>query len=84
MITYHKFTKKEMQKDYKALILLHKRCIKTYLIGKGLKFRSRHSFFIIYDYYIDTDNISRYFNLPVKYFVYSLIKYKLKNLDNGN
>lgn len=82
-VAYQVFSRKEMLKMYKELVDLHKRCIKSYLVSKSLKYSARQKFFHIYDHFIDENNIIRYFHLPVKYFVYSIIKYELKNLDNA-
>ena len=79
-LNYKVFTHKELLKDYKELLELHTRCIKTYLVSKSLEYSTIRKFFIIYDTYIDEENILKYFFLPTKYFVNSLILYKLKNI----
>ena len=79
-IAYTPMTKKERLKLYGEYIELHKRCIKSYLISKNLKYSSRQKFFYIYDHFINEENIMKYFYLPVKYFVYSLIKFQLSNI----
>ena len=81
-VTYRVFSRKEMLRVYKELIDLHKRCIKSYLVSKSLKYSTRQKFFCLYDHFIDEDNIKKYFHLPVKYFVYSIVVHNLKNLDN--
>ena len=80
-LNYKVFTHKELLKDYKELLELHKRCIKTYLVSKSLEYPTIRKFFVIYDTYIDEENILKYFFLPIKYFVYSLILYKLQNIQ---
>ena len=82
-VAYRALTRKEILKMHKELIDLHKRCIKSYLVSISLKYSSRQKFFHLYDHFIDENNIIRYFHLPVKYLVYSIIKYELKNLDNA-
>ena len=79
-LNYKVFTHKELLKDYKELLELHKRCIKTYLVSRSLEYPTIRKFFVIYDTYIDEENILKYFFLPIKYFVNSLILYKLQNI----
>ena len=78
--TYKVFTHKELLKHYKEYLELHKRCVKTYLVGKSLEYSSIKKFFVIYDRFIDEENILPYFFLPINYFVNSLILYKLHNI----
>lgn len=78
---YPNLPKKAILKARKELLDLHKRVLKTYLVGKGLKFSVRHKFFSLYDHFIDEENIEQYYYLPAWYFVESLILYELKNLD---
>lgn len=78
--TYKVFTLKELLKDYKEYLELHKRCVKTYLVGKSLEYLSIKKFFVIYDKFIDEENILLYFFLPIDYFVNSLILYELHNI----
>ena len=59
--TYKVFTHKELLKDYKEYLELHKRCVKTYLVGKSLEYSSIKKFFVIYDKFIDEENILPYF-----------------------
>lgn len=77
---YKVFTNKELLKNYKEYLELHKRCVKTYLVSKSLDYQTIRKFFIIYDKYIDEVNILLYFFLPINYFVNSLIIYKLYSI----
>lgn len=61
-----------MDKANKELIDLHKRCITTYLTQRSVKHRIQKKFFILYDKYINEDNIRSYFHRPIKLFVYAL------------
>ena len=74
---YHIFTEKELKKDLQELIELHKRCIKSYLVSKDIKFRTRKKFDKLYDYYIDRTNILDFFFLPVAIFVQAAVKNQL-------
>ena len=77
---YKVFTHKELLKDYREYLELHKRCVKTYLVSKSLDYPTVRKFFIIYDKYIDEENVLSYFFLPIPYLVNSLILYKLHNI----
>lgn len=77
---YKVFTHKELLKDYREYLELHKRCVKTYLVSKSLDYPTVRKFFVIYDKYIDEENILLYFFLPIHYLVNSLILYKLHNI----
>lgn len=79
-LSYKVFTKKELLKDKKELLELHERCIKTYLVSKSLEYSTIKKFFIVYHKYLDENNIQKYFFLPIKYFVNSLLLYKLRNI----
>lgn len=67
-----------MDKANKELIDLHKRCITTYLTQRSVKYRVQKKFFILYDKYINEDNIRSYFHRPIKLFVYALTVDKLE------
>ena len=77
---YHIFTEKELKKDLKELIELHKRCIKSYLVSKDVRFKTRKKFEKLYDYYIDNSNIRDFFFLPVAIFVQAAVKDQLENI----
>lgn len=69
-----------MDKANKELIDLHKRCITTYLTQRSVKYRVQKKFFILYDKYINEDNIRSYFHRPIKLFVYALTVDKLEQI----
>lgn len=77
---YHIFTEKELKKELQELIELHKRCIKSYLVSKDIKFKTRKKFDKLYDYYIDRTNILDFFFLPVAIFVQAAVKNQLENI----
>ena len=77
---YHIFTEKELKKDLKELIELHKRCIKSYLVAKDVKFRTRKKFEKLYDYYIDNSNVRDFFFLPIAIFVQAAVKDQLEKV----
>ena len=70
---YTIFSAKEMLKQDKELVELHKRCVKTYLVQRSLKHRKIKKFFIVYDWYINTSNIRNFFFRPVPIFVQALL-----------
>lgn len=72
--------KKVLDKANKELIDLHKRCITTYLTQRSVKHRIQKKFFILYDKYINEDNIRSYFHRPIKLFVYALTVDKLEQI----
>ena len=69
-----------MDKANKELIDLHKRCITTYLTQRSVKYRIQKKFFILYDKYINDDNIRSYFHRPIKLFVYALTIDRLEQI----
>jgi len=77
---YHVFTEKELKRDLKELIELHKRCIKSYLVSKDVKFKTRKKFNVLYDYYINNSNIRDFFFLPIAIFVQATVKNQLENV----
>jgi hypothetical protein len=77
---YHIFTEKELKKELQELIELHKRCIKSYLVSKDIKFKTRKKFDKLYDYYIDRTNILDFFFLPVAIFVQAAVKNQLEDI----
>lgn len=72
--------KKVLDKANKELIDLHKRCITTYLTQRSVRYRIQKKFFILYDKYINEDNIRSYFHRPIKLFVYALTLDKLEQI----
>lgn len=77
---YHIFTEKELKKELQELIELHKRCIKSYLVSKDIKFKTRKKFDKLYDYYIDRTNILDFFFLPIAIFVQAAVKNQLEDI----
>lgn len=74
--------KKEIEKANRELIDIHKKTIKGYLVGKDMKLGKRRKFFIIYDFYINVDNIRNYFFTPVDIFIKCLITDNLELIMN--
>lgn len=81
-MNYTIFSKKEIIKQNKELLELHKRCVKTYLVQRSLKYRKIKQFFIVYDYYINTGNIMSFFFSPVHLFVQALLLDQLDEISN--
>ena len=77
---YHIFTEKELKKELQELVELHKRCIKSYLVSKDIKFKVRKKFDRLYDYYIDRTNILDFFFLPIAIFVQAAVKDQLEQI----
>lgn len=76
------FSEKEMLKQDKELLELHKRCCKTYLVQRSLKHSKIKKFFIIYDWYINPKNIRNYFFRPMSIFVQALVLNQLDQISN--
>lgn len=79
---YTIFSAKEMLKQDKELVELHKRCVKTYLVQRSLKHRKIKKFFIVYDWYINTSNIRNFFFRPVPILVQALILGQLDEISD--
>lgn len=79
---YTIFSAKEMLKQDKELVELHKRCVKTYLVQRSLKHRKIKKFFIVYDWYINTGNIRNFFFRPVSIFVQALLLGQLDEISD--
>lgn len=79
---YRIFSDKEMEKQEKDMIDLHKRCVKNYLIQRSLKHRKIKKFFVVYDYYMGTENIRNYFFRPIDMFVRFLLLGKLEEIED--
>lgn len=77
---YHIFTEKELKKDLQELIELHKRCIKSYLVSKSVKYKTRKKFDVLYDFYINRSNILDFFYLPIAIFVQAAVKDQLEKV----
>lgn len=72
---------KEILKYNKELIVLHKKCITTYLSLKGIKWSTRCKFFKLYDMKISEKTIRRYYNLHIPIFVKALVRNDLDNVS---
>lgn len=76
------FSEKEMLKQDKKLLELHKRCCKTYLVQRSLKHSKIKKFFIIYDWYINSKNVRNYFFRPISIFVQALVLNQLDQISD--
>lgn len=76
------FSEKEMLKQDKELLELHKRCCKTYLVQRSLKHSKIKKFFIIYDWYINSKNVRNYFFRPISIFVQALVLNQLDQISD--
>lgn len=74
---------KVIEKNHKELIELHKRVITNYLMYRySMKLSKRKKFFILYDHYINTDNIRSYFYRPIRLFCYALVTNRLSEISD--
>lgn len=78
MATYYVFSQKEILKQNKELVELHKRCIKTYLVSQSCRAPVRNKFFKLYDHYLNERNILCYFYTPLPLFVRALVLNQLE------
>lgn len=76
------FSEKEMLKQDKELLELHKRCCKTYLVQRSLKHSKIKKFFIIYNWYIKPKNVRNYFFRPISIFVQALVLNQLDQISD--
>lgn len=76
------FSEREMLKQDKELLELHKRCCKTYLVQRSLKHSKIKKFFIIYDWYISPKNVRNYFFRPISIFVQALVLNQLDQISD--
>ncbi len=79
---YTIFSDKEMLKQDKELVELHKRCCKSYLIQHSLKHSKIKKFFIVYDWYINTDNVRHFFFRPINLFIQALLLGQLDEISD--
>ena len=82
MPKYKVFSKKELERDRKDMVELHKRCIKTYLVQRSIKVKTRNKFFKLYDMYVNEKNITSYFFLPTHIFIKALVLDILDSVSN--
>jgi hypothetical protein len=59
---------------------LHERCIKSYLVSRGVKYSTRIKFFKLYSLSVSEKNINHYWNIPIWLFVQKLVTDDLKSL----
>lgn len=75
-----------MEKQEKDMVELHKRCVKNYLVQRSPKHgkikKLIKKFFIVYDYYLGTENIRNYFFRPIDMFVRFLLLGKLEEIED--
>ena len=71
-----------MEKQEKDMVELHKRCVKNYLVQRSLKHGKIKKFFIVYDYYLGTENIRNYFFRPISIFVQALVLNQLDQISD--
>lgn len=81
-MAYTIFSDKEMLKQDKELVELHKRCCKSYLIQHSLKHSKIKKFFIVYDWYINTDNVRNFFFRPINLFIQALLLGQLDEISD--
>lgn len=81
-MSYTIFSDKEMLKQDKELVELHKRCCKSYLIQHSLKHSKIKKFFIVYDWYINTDNVRNFFFRPIHIFIQALLLGQLDDISD--
>lgn len=79
---YTIFSDKEMLKQDKELVELHKRCCKSYLIQHSLKHSKIKKFFIVYDWYINTYNVRNFFFRPINLFIQALLLGQLDEISD--
>lgn len=79
---YTIFSDKEMLKQDKELVELHKRCCKSWLIQHSLKHSKIKKFFIVYDWYINHNNVRNFFFRPIPIFIQALLLGQLDNISD--
>lgn len=79
---YTIFSDKEMLKQDKELVELHKRCCKSYLIQHSLKHSKIKKFFIVYDWYINTNNVRNFFFRSIHIFIQALLLGQLDDISD--
>ena len=79
---YTIFSDKEMLKQDKELVELHKRCCKSWLIQHSLKHSKIKKFFIVYDWYINPNKVCNFFFRPIYIFIQALLLGQLDNISD--
>lgn len=73
---------KAIKRSKRELLLLHKECVRTYLIQRKVKTSIQNKFWILYHLYIHDSNIHQYFFRPIKVFVYALVTNRLSEIED--
>lgn len=79
---YTIFSDKEMLKQDKELVELHKRCCKSWLVQHSLKHSKIKKFFMVYDWYINPHNVRSFFFRPIHIFIQALLLDQLDNISD--
>lgn len=79
---YTIFSDKEMLKQDKELVELHKRCCKSWLVQHSLRHSKIKKFFIVYDWYINPHNVRSFFFRPIPIFIQALLLGQLDNISD--
>lgn len=79
---YTIFSDKEMLKQDKELVELHKRCCKSWLVQHSLKHSKIKKFFIVYDWYINPHNVRSFFFRPIHIFIQALLLEQLDDISD--
>ena len=79
---YTIFSDEEMQKQDKELVELHKRCCKSWLIQHSLKHSKIKKFFIVYDWYINPNNVRNFCFRRIHIFIQALLLGQLDNISD--
>ena len=79
---YTIFSDKEMLKQDKELVELHKRCCKSWLVQHSLKHSKIKKFFIVYDWYINPHNVRSFFFRSIHIFIQALLLGQLDNISD--
>lgn len=73
---------KAIKRSKRELLLLHKECVRTYLIQRKVRTSIQNKFWILYHLYIHDSNIHQYFFRPIKVFVYALVTNRLSEIED--
>ena len=73
---------KAIKRSERELLLLHKECVRTYLIQRKVRTSVQNKFWILYHLYIHDSNIHQYFFRPIRTFVYALVTDRLSEIED--
>lgn len=73
---------KAIKRSKRELLLLHKECVRTYLIQRKVRTSVQNKFWILYHLYIHDSNIHQYFFRPIRIFVYALVTDRLSEIED--